>query len=265
MMRNLRLLVAYDGTDFLGWQRQPHGNTVQGTLEEAAGKVIGHNVKLIGSGRTDAGVHALGQVANFNTANVIPCGALAKALNDVLPPAIRIRDVDEVDFAFHSRHSARAKTYVYRILQSPVALPFINRYVYHYPYALDAERMAKAAFIFEGERDFTSFVASTDAAGEKENGGAVRTIYASRIIPRPRSSMLVYRVRGSGFLRYMVRNIVGTLIEAGRGRLQPEEVIRILKARDRRRAGPTAPAQGLCLISVEYETVARPAPAGDGR
>lgn len=253
-MRNLRLLIAYDGTDFLGWQRQPQATTIQGTLEAAITKVISEPVKLIGSGRTDAGVHALGQVANFACSSSIPDANLVKALNDALPPTIRIREACEAPSAFHSRHSAQAKTYVYRILQAPVALPFINRYVHHYPYRLDPERMSEAARLLEGERDFTSYAASPDAGEDSANGGAVRTIYSSRIIPRPRSSVLVYRVRGRGFLRYMVRNIVGTLIEVGRGKFQPEDMLRILEARDRRLAGPTAPAKGLCLMSVEYES-----------
>ncbi|MGH9430825.1 MAG: tRNA pseudouridine(38-40) synthase TruA [Terriglobia bacterium] len=252
-MRNLCLVIAYDGTDFLGWQRQPQAITIQGTLEAAIGKIINEKVKLIGSGRTDAGVHALGQVANFSCLNSIPCASLIKALNAALPPTIRIREAGEAPRTFHSRHSAQAKTYVYRILQSPVALPFISRYVHHYPYRLDLLSMAKAARLLEGEHDFASFAASTDAGDNRANGGAVRTIYSSRIIQRPRSSMLVYRVRGTGFLRYMVRNLVGTLIEVGRGRVQQDDMLRILKARDRRLAGPTAPAQGLCLMNVEYE------------
>ncbi len=252
IMRNLRLLIAYDGTDFLGWQKQPQGPTIQGALEAALEKTISEKIHLTGSGRTDAGVHALGQVANFACLNPIPCANLGKAMNDVLPLSIRIRDVSEAPLTFHARYGAQAKTYIYRILQAPLALPFISRYVCHYPYPLDGPRMNQAARLFEGEHDFTSFAATPDAEDESATGSAVRSIYSSRIIFRPRTSLLVYRVRGSGFLRYMVRNIVGTLIEVGRGRLQPNDMLRILEAQDRTAAGPTASAHGLCLMNVEY-------------
>jgi tRNA pseudouridine38-40 synthase len=252
-MRNLRLLIAYDGTDFLGWQRQPQGPTIQGTLEAALGRIFGESVKLTASGRTDAGVHALGQVANFASASTIPAQNLVKALNDVLPQSIRIREASEVPLAFHSRYHARAKTYVYRILQSPVALPFIGRYVHHHPYPLDVEEMERAAQVLEGEHDFSSFASALDSGGDELAGGAVRTIFSSRVIRRPQAQMLVYRVRGSGFLRLMVRSIVGTLMEVGRGRLDHGEMARILEARDRRAAGPTASPPGLCLVNVEYD------------
>jgi tRNA pseudouridine38-40 synthase len=258
-MRNLRLLVAYDGTDYLGWQRQPQGETIQAVLEAVAARITGEPVKLIGSGRTDAGVHALGQVANFMTPNPIPCPNLMKALNGSLPSAIRILEASEAPAEFHSRYQANAKTYVYRILQSQVALPFISRYALHYPYPLNYQDMDQGARFLEGRHDFTSFAAAQDATEETvangrriEESSAVRTIYSSRIVRRLRTSMLVYRVRGDGFLRHMVRNIVGTLIEVGRGKLQPNEITRILATRDRSLAGPTAPAQGLCLVNVEY-------------
>lgn len=252
-MRNLRLLIAYDGTDYLGWQKQPQGATVQGTIEAAIEKTLGEKVKLIGSGRTDAGVHAMGQVANFTCENPIPGANLVKALNNVLPSTIRIREAGEAPLAFHSRYGAYAKTYVYRILQAPVALPFISRYIHHYPYPLDSVRMNEAGRLLEGEHDFTSFAAAPDAEDESPTGSTVRTVYSSRIVLRPRTSMLVYRVRGNGFLRKMVRNMVGTLIDVGRGRLQPQDIQRILEAQDRRAAGPAAPALGLCLMSVEYD------------
>ena len=255
-MRNIRFVIAYDGTDFHGWQRQPRVSTVQSILETRLAKIVGRPVKLHGSGRTDAGVHAAGQVANFQTACRIPCKNLLIALNDILPPSVRVRRVEEVHGVFHARYDARSKTYRYRILQNPVCPPFLWRFVHHYPYALNRPQMAKAARRFEGEHDFTSFAGSDhgtsgnrDAEQEVSN---VRRIFASRLIERRDLSLLIYEVRGSGFLHHMVRNIVGTLIEVGKGRLSPDHIIPILEARDRGKAGPTAPARGLCLVKVEY-------------
>lgn len=257
-MRNIRLVLAYDGTDFHGWQRQPNLPTIQECLESAVEKLIRERVVVWGSGRTDAGVHASHQVANFKTKCGIPCENLLKALNNLLPLAVRVKEASEVDQAFHARYHVRAKTYRYRILQAPSCSPFIGRFVWHYPYALDRERMAKAARLIEGGHDFTSFAGSLGAVhepplqGGHESPDRTRTIFSSRILWRPRTSMLIYEVRGSGFLHHMVRNIVGTLVDVGRGKLAPHDMARILEARDRRRAGPTAPAQGLCLVGVEY-------------
>jgi tRNA pseudouridine38-40 synthase len=277
-MRNIRLLIAYDGTDFHGWQRQPSVLTVQECVESAIERIFGEKAQVYGSGRTDAGVHALDQVANFKTDCPIPCENLVKALNDALPPTLRIKDAHEVSAQFHARYNVRSKTYRYRILQSPVCSPFLWRFVWHYPFPLDAERMAEGAKLFEGEHDFTSFAAVEGRAGEESCPGAaadrdgprregegprppaphriepamVRRIYTSRILRRPRTSMLIYEVSGNGFLHHMVRNMAGTLMEVGRGKLEPRDIIRILKARDRTMAGPTAPAQGLCLVRVEY-------------
>jgi len=283
-MRNLLLVVAYDGTDFCGWQRQPDMPTVQGCLEAAVGKITSERVQVWGSGRTDAGVHALNQVANFKTDCPIPCENLLKALNNLLPPTVRVKEVREVPETFHARYQVRSKTYRYRILQTPICSPFLWRFVYHYPYPLDRQRMAEAARWLEGEHDFTSFAASEGASvgegptpagsqnelhgpGEerehhkgaplqdqnaKSTRAMVREIFSSRLLWRPRTSMLIYEIRGSGFLHHMVRNIVGTLIEVGRGKLTPNDIIRILGARDRTLTGPTAPAQGLCLVRVEY-------------
>ena len=272
-MRNIRLLIAYDGTDFHGWQQQPGVPTIQDALETAIGKVTGERVRIWGSGRTDAGVHALNQVANFKTDCPIPCANLVKALNHVLPPTVRVKEVHEVSEKFHARYDVRSKTYRYRILQAPICSPFLWRFVWHYPFPLDHERMAEAARLIEGEHDFTSFAATPDSAvGEspcgppadrehhkgaplpEEHGGRgmVRRIFSSRVLWRPRTSMLVYEISGNGFLHHMVRNVVGTLVEVGRGKLAPQDVTRILAARDRTLAGPTAPAQGLCLVKVEY-------------
>jgi tRNA pseudouridine38-40 synthase len=251
-MRNIRLILAYDGTDFRGWQRQPDAPTIQGCLEDALQKLTGAPAQVFGSGRTDAGVHALHQVANFHTASTVPCANFVKALNDLLPPTVRIKGADDVAAAFHARYDVRCKTYRYRMVLTPVCSPLLWRFVWHYPYPLDRAQMAQAAGLFEGEHDFTSFAAANGQEDE-DTKSRVRVIFRSRFLWRPRSSMLVYEVTGRGFLRYMVRNIVGTLIEAGRGKLGPSDIPKILAARDRTQAGPTAPAQGLCLMNVEYE------------
>jgi len=254
-MGNIRLVIAYDGADFHGWQRQPHAPTIQEALETAIAKITGAPVKLYGSGRTDAGVHAAGQVANFKTACPIPCASLVKALNDMLPAAIRVKRAEEADAAFHARYSAASKTYRYRILQSAICPPYLARYVYHHPYPLNCLRMAKAARRLEGEHDFTSFAAAgpADEGGKrKQKGGNVRRVFRSRIAVRKDLSLVVYEVRGSGFLHHMVRNIVGTLLEVGSGKLRPEDMAAVLEARDRSQAGATAPACGLCLVRVEY-------------
>jgi tRNA pseudouridine38-40 synthase len=277
-MRNIRLLIAYDGTDFHGWQRQPNALTVQECLESAIERILGKKAQVCGSGRTDAGVHALNQAANFKTDCRIPCDNLVKALNDALPPTVRIKDCREVCAKFHARYDVRSKTYRYRILQARVCSPFLWRFVCHYPFPLDSERMIKAAKLFEGEHDFTSFAAAdgSSAEGDRQvprddrnthNLGSeddrqpaahrvetemVRSIFASRILLRPRTSMMIYEVCGTGFLHHMVRNMVGTLMEVGRGKLEPGDILGILKARNRTMAGPTAPARGLCLVEVNY-------------
>ncbi len=257
-MRNLRLVVAYDGTDFHGWQRQPDAPTIQGCLEAAIAKIVGEQVKICGSGRTDAGVHALNQIASFKTTCPIPRENLLQALNDLLPSTVRIKEAGEVADDFHARYQARSKTYRYRILQAPSCSPFVARFVYHYPYPLDRPRMAEAARLIEGGHDFTSFSGAGGRATVMEDEdlavapSMVREIFSSRVFWRPRVSILIYEVRGSGFLHHMVRNLVGTLIEVGRGKLAPQDMLGILEARDRTRAGPAVPARGLCLVKVEY-------------
>ncbi len=255
-MRNLCLVIAYDGTDFHGWQRQPSVPTVQSVLEASLARITGKSVKLYGSGRTDAGVHAAGQMANFETDCPIPCKSLRTALNDALPPSIRVRSVREAGADFHARYGACSKTYRYRILQSPICPPFLSRFVYHYPYALDCRLMSKAARALEGRHDFTSFAGADPGKGGSRGGkqevSNVRQLFSSRLVRRKNLSLVVYEVRGSGFLHHMVRNIVGTLIEVGNGRRSPGDMLSILEARERSKAGPTAPAQGLCLVKVEY-------------
>jgi tRNA pseudouridine38-40 synthase len=248
-MRNLKLVLSYDGTEFLGWQVQPEAATIQGALASAIGRVTGEKVLPQGSGRTDAGVHALGQVATFVTQSPIPPENLVIALNDVLPSAIRVLDASEAPSEFHARKSARAKTYRYRIYRGAICSPFLARYVWHYPYPLDEDRMQEVAGLVVGEHDFTSF-AAVDPERAREEMSHVRQIFSSSW--ERQGEELVYTVRGSGFLHHMVRNLVGTFLLAGKGTLKASDLARILEARSRSAAGATAPASGLCLVSVEY-------------
>ena len=255
-MRNLRLILSYDGADLAGWQVQPGRTTVQGVLASAIGRLTGENVLPQGSGRTDAGVHALAQVASFATASMIPTENWMKALNDILPPSIRVLEVTGAAPEFHARKSARAKTYRYRIQRGAICPPFLARYVWHYPYPLEESAMVAAARVVVGEHDFTSFAAvdaervERIAAGEEVHTTNIRTIFASSWTRE--GEELIYSVRGSGFLHHMVRNLVGTFLLVGKGTVSPEDLRRILDARERTAAGPTAPASGLYLVEVEY-------------
>jgi len=248
-MRNIKLTLAYDGTDFAGWQVQPASSTIQGTLASAIGRITGEKVLAQGSGRTDAGVHALAQVANFQTESVIPEGNLLIALNDILPPSIQILAAEEVAPDFHARKSARAKSYRYRIYREAICPPFRARYVWHYPYPLNEQAMSEAAPRVEGKHDFTSF-AAVDAERDREEISNVRDVFSSQW--GRESSELVYEVRGSGFLHHMVRNLVGTFLLVGKGTLKPPDVTAIIEAKKRSVAGATAPASGLYLANVEY-------------
>lgn len=248
-MRNIKLTVGYDGTDFAGWQIQPEAATVQGTLSSAIGRITGEKVLPQGSGRTDAGVHALAQVASFQIDSVIPAANLVVALNDILPASIRVLAAEEVAADFHARKLAQAKTYRYRIYRESICPPFLARYVWHYPYPLDESPLREAAPLVEGEHDFTSFAAADPERG-REGISNVRRIFSSQW--RRESCELIYEVRGNGFLHHMVRNLVGTFLLMGKGTLKPADVIRILQAKDRSAAGATAPASGLYLVNVEY-------------
>ena len=259
MLRTLKLTISYDGYDYHGWQVQPGAATIQGALAGAIEAVTGERLLPQGSGRTDAGVHALAQVASFQTESRIPLENFRIVLNDRLPPAIRVLRVEEASAGFHARHSARGKSYEYRIYRGDVCPPFLIRYVTHYPYPLDERSMAEAAPLVVGQHDFTSFAAAdSDRTQRLQDAGAapprhvgnVRTIDESRL--ERQGNLLVYRVRGDGFLHHMVRNLVGTLLLVGKGTLAPADVRRILELRDRSAAGPTAPASGLFLVSVEY-------------
>ncbi|MGH9658079.1 MAG: tRNA pseudouridine(38-40) synthase TruA [Bryobacteraceae bacterium] len=247
MDRRIRITLAYDGTDFHGWQVQPGLPTIQGELERVVSEIESSAVRVDGSGRTDAGVHALAQVAAFTLANPIPLPNLQKAINRLLPPSIRILDAVEVPLAFHPRYDATSKTYEYRIERAPVCHPADWRYVHHYPYPLDTGRMLALAPVFEGVHNFSAFASADDR--DAEGGSKVRTVFSSRVDLA--GTRLVYRVRGSGFLKHMVRNLAGTLIEAGKGNLD-EAALRGLLAAPERTGGPTAPAKGLHLVEVDY-------------
>ena len=273
-IRTWKLTVAYDGTEFSGWQIQPGEPTIQGELQAALGRVTGERPVPQGSGRTDAGVHALGQVASFELLAPIPPENLQRALNRTLPASIRVLESRTVrSTTFHARHSAVAKTYEYRVFRAPVCPPFLARYVHACAWPMDFQALQQSARLFEGEHDFLSFaatdpdLASRDLAARKTpdpnapalpysagKHGSVRTIYASSWTEEKTEAgdLLVYRVRGNGFLHHMVRNLVGTMLDAGRGRLRAGDIPAILGARARAAAGPTAPAQGLFLHSVEY-------------
>jgi len=257
-----KIVLSYDGSGFHGWQVQPGRSTVQGTLAAALEKMTGEHVLPQGSGRTDAGVHALGQVASFAMEAEIPADDLLRALNRSLPQSIRVLQVEEVGEAFHARHSAVRKTYEYRIFERKVkeideeriCPPFVAPYAWDCRWTLEIEAMQEAAAMLRGTHDFTSFAAVDPDRAQRDEGAAgpnpVKTIFASEVTRR--DGLLRYRVTGSGFLHHMVRNIVGTLSEVGRGALKAEEMRRILAAKDRAAAGPTAPAQGLFLVEVEY-------------
>jgi tRNA pseudouridine38-40 synthase len=251
LRRNLKLILSYDGSEFSGWQVQPDAATVQGTLASAIGRLTGEKVLPQGSGRTDAGVHALAQNVTFVTFSAVPTENFQKALNDILPAAVRVLDVKEMPQEFHARHSARGKTYRYRIYREPICPPFLARYVWHYPFPLDEDAMVRAAGLVAGEHDFTSFAAvDPERSREGEQTSNVRTIFSSAW--ERAGDELVYTVRGSGFLHHMVRNLVGTFILVGRGTLQVNDLVRILDACNRSAAGATAPGTGLYLVSVDY-------------
>lgn len=260
-----KILLSYDGTGFHGWQVQPGRPTVQGALAAALEKMTGERVLPQGSGRTDAGVHALGQVASFALEAEIPAENLLLALNRTLPQSVRVLRVENVGEGFHARHCAVRKTYEYRIFERKVEVldeeticsPFVAPYVWDCRWTLDMELMQQAAAMLCGTHDFTSFGASDPDLAQREEGvtgpNPMKTIFESTVMRK--DGLLRYRVTGSGFLHHMVRNVVGTLAEVGRGSMRAEEMMRILAAQDRSAAGPTAPAQGLFLVSVEYREV----------
>ena len=263
-MRRIRITLAYDGTAYHGWQMQPEQATIQSALESALAEMEAAPVRVEGSGRTDAGVHALAQVAAFSLANPIPVENLRKAMNRLLPHDIRILTAGEAAPDFHPRFHAKQKTYEYRILRAETCPPFLRNYVYHHPYPLDETRMMELAPLLEGEHDFTAFA----AADEKDDLGhsKVRTIFSSRLSSESSgqfvagfaagsvraNDLLIYRVTGSGFLKHMVRNIVGVLLEVGKGNVTREGLLARLEPNCAILRGPSVPARGLFLVSVEY-------------
>ena len=276
-LQTWKLTLAYDGTDYRGWQVQPGEVTVQGELQKALGKITGESPLPQGSGRTDAGVHALAQVASFALEASIPARNLQRALNRILPLSIRVLEARKVESTFHARHSAVAKTYEYRVFRGEICPPFLARYVLDCHWPMDFEVLKKSAQFFVGEHDFLSFAANDpelagSALGTDENHdprpiprpgfqiepptpATIRTIFSSAWEQQKTEAgdLLVYRVRGNGFLHHMVRNLVGTMLDVGRGHLELSEIPIILAACSRSAAGPTAPARGLFLHSVEYE------------
>jgi tRNA pseudouridine38-40 synthase len=251
-MKNIKLTIAYDGANFHGWQFQPGVSTIQGALHDAARKITQEKIVVHGASRTDTGVHALGQVAHFKTQSALSAAEFQRALNALLPPAIRIVAAEEAGPEFHSRWLAQGKTYRYRIYQGRVLPPFEYRRAFHYPWPLDVEAMAVAARQFEGEHDFTSFAASSGSEEDDRDRNMVRVLHSSEILPERDCDGIAYVVRGQSFLRYMVRKIVGTLIEVGRGRLAPADIPKLFELRDRSRSGPTVPPEGLYLVSLEH-------------
>ena len=261
---NWKVVLGYDGTDYRGWQVQPGLPTIQGELAAAIERVTGEQVLPQGSGRTDAGVHALAQVASFPLRAAIPAGNLKRALNRTLPPAIRVLSVEEAAPDFHARHTATGKSYEYRVLvcdpfTGAVCPPWLSRFVYAVEQPLDLDRMQRAAAMVVGEHDFTSFAAfdpdrAQRAAAESAETSNIRVVRNSTWMQEEQAGLplLTYRVTGNGFLHHMVRNLVGTFLEVGWRSREPDEIITMLQALDRSAAGRTAPARGLFLHDVEY-------------
>jgi len=245
-------VLAFDGTEYAGWQKQKSARTIQGTVEDMLQVMTGENLCLHGAGRTDAGVHALGMVANFKTEAKIPSQGFTKGLNSLLPGDIRILDAAEVDPDFHARRSARAKTYWYNLTNGPVQLPTERLYWAHSFTKLDFGAMEAGLVYVTGTHDFSSFEGSGSRDPEFGERGALRTIIKAEIKRMGDGNYFRFIITGDGFLRHMVRNIVGTMLEVGQGRLPAIEVAEILKAGDRTAAGPTAPARGLFLKEIFY-------------
>ncbi len=253
MNRNIRLEVAFDGTAYSGWQRQKDKRTIQGELERAVARMTGEPVTVHGAGRTDAGVHALAMAASFRTSTDIPAAGLHKGLNSFLPEDIRVVSAVQAPPDFHPRKSAVGKIYAYHLSFGGPGLPTDRLYCWQLPVSLDLEVMESCLRLVIGTHDFSSFEATGSRDPELPGRGAVRTISAAELL-HCRDSRIIIRLSGDGFLRHMVRNIVGTLVEAGRGRMDADGFATVIAARDRSVAGPTAPARGLFLEQVLYKT-----------
>ena len=244
-MRNIKLIIEYDGKDFNGWQKQPNKLNIQGTIEEAIKSIVGHDIDLTASGRTDAGVHAWGQVANFKTTSEIPIEKIAIAINSRLKKSIIIKDAEEVDDRFHSRLNCKQKTYRYIINNSKQGTAIYRNLEYHISNYLDVDKMNKAAKYFEGEHDFKAFKASGTSSKN-----SIRKIYKAKVYKE--NERINIELTGSGFLYNMVRIISGTLVEVGMGKKEPEDIIKIIESKKRENAGKTLPAHGLYLVNVDY-------------
>jgi tRNA pseudouridine38-40 synthase len=245
-MRNIKLLIEYDGTKYQGWQVQPKGPTIQGVLEEKLRLLTGDPIRLFGSGRTDSGVHALGQVAHFKTKCPMDIHSILRALNSLLPPDIVIQRIGDVEESFHARKHSKSKVYEYRILNRNIRSAFQQRYVWHIPQKLDLEAMKEGARFLIGEHDFSSF---------QSTGSPTRTTIRKVIRAewkKERMGLIRFEIEANGFLKQMVRALVGTLVEVGKGKIGSEEFRKILESGDRKKAGPTAPAHGLFLKEVKY-------------
>jgi len=253
-LRNIKLLLAFDGTNYAGWQKQKSVKTIQGVIEETIQVMTGADVCLHGAGRTDAGVHALWMVANFQTFSDIPCRGFLKGVNSMLPADIRLLHVVDAPADFHARRSAKGKTYLYYITTDPIPVPTERLYAVHVYEKLALQAMEKGLALLSGTHDFSSF----EAAGSRETGGnttgrgAVRTLFEVSCTMDQSTGRLQFTCKGDGFLRHMVRNIVGTILEVGKGKLAPADISEILAMKDRSAAGPTAPPQGLFLQKVHY-------------
>ncbi len=245
-MRTIKFFIEYDGTNYQGWQVQPKGATIQGLIEEKLARLTGEPVHLIGSGRTDAGVHALGQVAHFKTKSRLDVQTIQRALNSLLPSDIVIQKVEEADEGFHARKSSTSKVYEYWVLNRPLRSVFYRGTAWHVPQALNLRAMKKATRSLVGEHDFSSF----QSVGSPKRTAIRRVTRAEW--KRSHGGLLRFEIEANGFLRQMVRAIVGTLVEVGKGKITSEDFKRILDSRDRKKAGPTAPAHGLFLKEVKY-------------
>ena len=245
-LRNIKLVIAYDGTNYHGWQVQPNKRTIQGTIEAQLKKIIAEEVRIIGSGRTDAGVHALNQVANFKTHSDLSPDIIRKALNSLLPEDIYIKEAEYVPLNFHARYMAKAKIYEYRILNREEPDIFNRRYHWHVIPPLDIDKMKEALSMLIGTHDFSSFMSSKSSVKDP-----VRTIMRAELIEE-KNKFLKIIIEANGFLKHMVRNIVGTLVQLGYGKISLDKFKYIIEAKDRREAGKKAPARGLFLVEVKY-------------
>lgn len=253
-MRHFKLTIAYDGTDFHGWQIQSEKPTIQGEIVGVLRRITQEKGLLLhGAGRTDAGVHALGQVASFRTLSGLSAPEFQRALNALLPPTIRVVGAEEVGPDFHARWSAIGKIYRYRLYRGRVVPPALWHFVLHYPFPLDEDAMRIAASRFVGPHDFAAFAASTGSEDDDRERSTVREIYSSELVRSSDGEELVYTVKGRSFLRYMVRKMMGTLLEVGRHRMVPDDILRLYQFGDRSKSGPTVPPQGLCMVEVLHD------------